>query len=491
MRAAPRKRPRRKPTTRTFLFAMLFYLLLVHVWGLWNLPVGGDHFGGRGRFPTLPYSLLMVYQAELPFGSDIGFRLVNLGLLYGAMVFAFLLTRHVLGAPLWLGSLVATLMIANPLKSAATLEVFGTHHLVCLLAALAGFYFFVSYCDTGTRWRLMLAFWCVLAVTLTPTPFKGLGFVLLVHALVLSRGQWPCVLAALLVALPSVAPLYSTPGLLRLVDAPQAVLTPLLLVFYPVGLLPETVDQLAAQPWRFWVQVLGWAVVIGLVLWKARSRGLLFAVLAMLVMRLTQPVSPEEDMVHLSHGADYLPIIVFGSLAVAALAQAMMRHRKWVRPAVLLTTMLCLVFFVLQWREIAAWRHAGNYVKAFQERAMLSSGQGCRVVAVIPDFQYYRTAPMMLSNALMDHTIGTPVRHNTPPDARVHYDPKVITGVLVQENAITLRGPGVAGLLPDGLRAELGYDEDGKLKDEVRIPIDQTDLPSMECWLPGAAPLLP
>ncbi len=361
------KKSGRPAGPRTFLVLNFIYLLMVYGPSLWILPSGADRAGLADAAPRLPLPLALTWAEARLFGDFFpAYHLVNLALLYGIMVCLFFFTRHALRGPWWLGSLVAVLTMANPLKSEAVLRITGVDLLWPMLLSVAALLMLASYLDTPRVWKLALVNLFLIAGPAFDPVWRGMGMVLTCYALLGAEdGKVPRWFFLSFLAY-SLFPPYGTIALQNLLSAPHEVLGPLLLVFYPIGLLPETVARLDRYCWLAWAEV---AVALGgmvLLLRKTRSRGLCFALLGMLLFRLLQPWQT-EDLVHMTGGGRFLMPIALGSLALTGLFQGISRHPKWARPVIMMTTVLCVIFFALQWRAIASWRETGDPAPVHRE----------------------------------------------------------------------------------------------------------------------------
>jgi hypothetical protein len=132
---------------------------------------------------------------------------------------------------------------------------------------------------------------------------------------------------------------------------------PLLLVIYPLGLLPESLVRFSEAPWLGWLLALGLAAGVLILRRAAQSPGLLWGVCAALLVRVFHASSP-VDLVTLEGGGSLLLPLALINIAFAAFCFRAVQHPKWHRPVVFITTMLCVVLFFLQARENMNWREA-------------------------------------------------------------------------------------------------------------------------------------
>lgn len=385
---------------------MLFYLLVVYVWSLNIYPMGRD-YETMAHPENLPWGAEQLFRWEMrAFGAFVpGYHIVNCVLLYACMVALFFFTRFTVRGPWWLGSLAAVLMMANPVKSEAVLNLSGIAELLPAFLALTALALYAWEIMEPRWWKLLLS---MAMLVLASWPFRCNALLFLVcllsEWLVAEKAQRARLRMVLVLAagLPAVRTLWPI--------MPMLDLAPLFFILYPIGLLPETVHTFhtfamvgcfAAVP-----------VLLGLA-WKHRKQRspLLFGLLAACAFRFYQG-SPSFDPVHLLGGGVLIVPIGLINIAVAALCRRIIQHPKWHRPMVFLTSVLCLLFFGLQIQANLIWQYAGNQVRAFQHAA-----QACRrqngldtKLGILPDYEYFLGAPMMLSES---------IKYDTPFSARI------------------------------------------------------------------------
>jgi len=418
---------------RVFLCSNFVYLWLVHGWGLWLYPLGTDYV--RLAEPAqLPFIAGRVLGLQLHvFGDWLpGYHAFNFMLLYGAMLAVLFLTRFVLNGPWWLGSLAAVLTMANPAKSAGVLPLSASADLLSAVFALTALACYAGHLRHGGRLSLSAALG-IFAVA-------SLGFadnVMLFGALLALDWLMPQEGGRRLARLAPFALLFAASAVrhdwvfLEYPWDPIASFAPLYLAFYPMGLLPETALWYEAYPalWLMPLVALGGAVYSA---YRATGeRGILAGVLAAVAFR----AAPQGgfDFVHLWGGGQLIVPIALMSLALAGVWMHVQRHPKWKRSAVSLTTTLCLVFFLLQVREILSWRAAGEETQLFQERAAATHAIEPGVpIAVMPVFGYWGTVPMWLSESVAH---DTPFSMALPVERflRMHYAPPGALDVEVLE----------------------------------------------------------
>ncbi|HEO72116.1 MAG TPA: hypothetical protein ENN80_12715, partial [Candidatus Hydrogenedentes bacterium] len=386
---------------------MLIYTTVVYIWGLGVHPLGRD-YAAMACPEDLPFLVGRLFAWELAaFGTNVvPYRLVNLAVLYACMLLLYHLTRFTLRGPAWYGTLAAVLFMANPVHSEALLNLSGVADLLPCLAALAALTAYAApQMRSGPvrRQALLLAAALALCVFASLAYRHNAGLVLVIvlyewlGAPKPSRAAWrtvPFVALGLVTCA-----MHADMPWLRALD-PAALFAPLYLVFYPIGLLPETAATFHDAPWLGWLGAAAVVVVVALIHHKARFPAILFGVLAMLPTRLFQDEAP-VDLVHRVGGGSLLLANALFSIAAVALFYRVAHHPKWHRPVVVATTLLCLLFFALEIRSQRAWDHAGEQVRAFQQRA---AAQASDPIGVAPDFRYYCGAPMCFSDAIAHAT---------------------------------------------------------------------------------------
>ena len=402
---------------------MFVYLCIVHAWTIFLYPLGRD-YRCLAQPESMPAWVRQVFELEMQgFGTGLpGYHLVNLMLLYAGMVALFFFTRYAVRGPWWLGSLAAVLWMANPAKSEAVLNLSGVRDLLPVFFALAAMTAYAAHVLRPRWWKLSAALLLFAVATLSfQVNLMLLLAVLLFEGLVAEphERRWS---RTLLFVLLGVAGLYLHRGLLSWSSLnPAEMFGPLLLIFYPIGLLPETAGRLHTYPILGWLSAAAFIMLLVLIDRKARHSALRFGLLAALAVRLFQ-ADHTIDPVHTVGGGQLLLAMAFVSVAFSALCRRMVQHPKWHLPVIFLTTVLCVVFFVLQGRVNWAWRHAGQQVQAFQAQAAeTAQAHPGETLGVLPDYQYYRGAPMMLSDSVAFDTLfskALPVVFLLP----LHYD---------------------------------------------------------------------
>jgi hypothetical protein len=407
--------------------AMIVYVTVVYGWALGLGPLGRD-YALLAEPERLPRLLRVFWQGEMQlFGGHANpYLLVNVILLYVCMVLVYRLANAAVRGPWWLGTLAAVLFMANPVHSESVLNLSGSTDLLPAalgLGALAA-YSGLSAGNAASKWVLALGLFA-LAVLSSPAN-AGLIFVLLLwEGLIVESSQrsWRRLLPFAAVALAAMAHF-----LLPLSAADHRlahVLSPLYFVFYPLGFLPESAQRFHAQPWTGWLAGLSTVVVVILIAWKARRATFLFGLLAMVAMRF-YPGDRAVDPVHLIGGGQLLLPTAFFYIALAALFLRMMDHPRWRLPIVSGTTFLALIMFITMIRSVLAWQTAWDEVRAFQAKAAAAT----ETVGVLPDYRYYRTAPVCLSESIQ---YDTPFSRSVPHESllALHKLPAAQGGIAV------------------------------------------------------------
>lgn len=391
-----------------FLAMNFIYLAGVYAWTLHFYPLGRD-FAALARPDVLPWGVRTLFAWEMTsFGPWLpGYHLVNLALLYGCMIALFFLTRLATQGPWWLGSLAAVLFMANPLKSEAVLNLSGVEELLPAFLALVALWSYAACARKPAAWRHAAALAMFAAATLPFRSNAGLAAAMLLYEFLIpmeeKAGRWLRVFAV--VALGAVAGVaHGVFSPIQSLD-PSGMFAPLCLIFYPIGLLPETAARFHESPWLGWATALVTIAIFAQIVRKSQSRAFAFGLLGAAAMRLFQGKA-FVDPVHMLGGGSMLVPIALCGVAAGALSQRIQAHPKWARPIVVITTVLCLVFFLLQGSVNWAWRAAGRHVQEFQALAAeASQANDGSEMAILPDYQYYRGAPMMLSDSIACDTL--------------------------------------------------------------------------------------
>ena len=414
------------PTKRIvtqFLVLNLLYMCAVFGWTLFVRPLGRD-FAAFAQPESLPWLTSWLWRGEIAlFGKQIaGYHLVNLALLYSTMVTIFFLTRLLTKRPWWLGSLAAVLFMANPIKTEAVLNLSGVQDILPCLLALWALLGYILYSRTLHPGRYVVALLLFAVAVLTYPTNGGLVFVLLLYLVILRRLSWKtmtCFAPFLLLAVAGWflhRDAYTWAGM-----HPKATFAPLFLVLYPIGLLPETAAHLYQFPPLRWGAALLTVSAVFFLCKKIRSNTIFFIVFAVLAIRLFQGET-SIDWVHRVGGGGLLTSTALLCIAFASLCGGIIQHPKWHRPTLLLTTLLCLLCFILQTRDNLAWRQAGIWAHDFQKTvAATVEKYPKKTLGQAPDFRYYRGAPLCLSESV---EYDTPFSKATPVCfwGKLHYE---------------------------------------------------------------------
>ncbi|MBI2433750.1 MAG: hypothetical protein HYV26_12860 [Candidatus Hydrogenedentes bacterium] len=442
----PSNPPRRSDRNQilVYLTALGVYTAVVYGGSLSVFPLGADYV--RLAHPELLWKgQATLLKAEMAlFGTSIpAWHLFNVLLLYLCSVCVFFLTRALLGRPLWLASSADVLFMANPAKSEVVYNLTGALHLAPALAGLLSLFLYARSRQIPGHWRYVLALLLfVLAVHLERTMAALTVPLLLLHVCIgkaPARGEWLRGLTAIAVA-----------GYLFLLVAPPSefywpALAPLLLVVYPIGLLPSTVALCNSYPILVWAAVVSTAGLLAVIHWGARHPVFLYGVTGAVGVALFGTILP-VDLVHMIGGGQLLVPMALIHLALAALCQSILRHPKWRKLMVLLTAIWCVVFFVLQVRMGMIWKEAGTMVQQAQEEvAALARNSPGETIGLAPDYQYYQGAPFMLSAALsFDTPFSTALPVQSVFPLHLAPDDSLRVGAFYHEpakEALVLHGP--------------------------------------------------
>ncbi|MFP4502217.1 MAG: hypothetical protein ACLFTT_14545 [Candidatus Hydrogenedentota bacterium] len=447
---ATRRNARR--AARVFLTSNCVYLLVVYVWSLGLGPVGADHvlLGGADS----PAVVRVLYA--LLGGFHLGYQVVNLLLLYGCMAAVFFLTNALVRGPVWMGSLAMALLMAHPVKSDAVLPLTSTPLLGANLLVLAGMACYAAHTRCGGTVLYALAV-ALFVPSLCVPAMAGAALVpLVIEFVALPREARRCWRPTPFFALAVVNAIVHTHHF----DA-AGMFAPLAVIGYPIGFLPETAAGLSEQPLLGWVAGGAVVVVLGGLAWALRSRAFVFALLAMALVRLGNG-GQFVDPYHLLGGGQLFLSIAMANIAFAAFCRRVIQHPKWHRPIVVMTTVLCLVFFGMQIRTIFAWRHAAGIV----ERAQAAAKEVLRetpdaTFGLLPAYRAYEGAPVMLEEAIGAQVGEDRVR----PLLRVHVpkagvDAAVVTAYESKHAVVRLENVRPLAVLPWPYTLEAAAGED-------------------------------
>ena len=150
------------------------------------------------------------------------------------------------------------------------------------------------------------------------------------------------------------------------------------------------------------------AAVLALIYRKVRRSHMLFGLLAMAAIRL-YPGARAVDPVHMVGGGQLLLANVFFNIALVGLFFRIMDNVRWRLTTVWMTTVLCIVFFVMQVRANVLWRRAGDEVREIQQWALQRADDA--PLGLLPDYRYCAGAPMCLREAV---SYDTPFNEAVP-----------------------------------------------------------------------------
>jgi hypothetical protein len=390
--------------TRQFLVANALYLAVVHVWALGLPALGRDFAAFAGDLPMDAASAWFFRVEMAVFGGFAsGYLLVNALLLYGCMVCTFFITRFAVGGPVWLGSLAMALLMAHPLKSEAVLNLSGAADLLPAFTALLALALYARAVHVNSLFAYALAFVAFAAGAFLFRGNAGLFLAVLLYEVIVAkpaqRRIWrmgPIVVVGIAAVLVQ----------MQTIDDHEFRVTgifgPLHFLFYPLGVLPETSVDFMATPWKLWLASMSVvAFFLGLAHVTAH-RVVVYGLVGLVGLRLFNAAELVYPY-HLIGGGKLIACIALFCVMFAAVCQRVMTHPKWGRPVVVMTTLLCVVFFAMQVSTIFAWRDAARLVQAFQGAALKEAqdGQG---ILVAPDYRFFNGAPLTLSESISHDT---------------------------------------------------------------------------------------
>lgn len=438
-----------------FLLLDAAYLLLVMGWTVFLPPMGRDHEWLAGEYSE---DLFAVWWRLLG-GECVPapvYHVAALLLLYLCMVLVFFLTRLATRGPWWLGSVAAVVFMAHPVKAEAVLTLSGARlELIPATACLGGLLLYATRPQALSRLRTMA--WDTAAVALLavgaggvflandlgPGVFalpllwdalveprearggRGWARFLLVLFLMFGAGVFCAIVVALGVVL--------TPtDVLSLCAQPFAMIG---LLLYPLGIFSETRAVLLANPAMSAVGVLTAGGVGMWVVLRAKSPALLLGFLSVavpsfctalsLILALA-PFSPVPfsesglvmmlpvDPVHFAGGGRLTLATAFMGIAAAGGVAALLRHPRWRKPAVALSTALCVGLMVLHGIVNLQWVSAGQRLREFRRTAeALAAQHPGETLVVAPDIEYAGFAPLSYAESVSENTpfgLGLDVR---------------------------------------------------------------------------------
>lgn len=418
-----------------FLVLDAVYLLLVMGWTVVLPPMGRDLLRGEiGYGPVLIQFWLDLLSGDL--APVPLYHVAALQLLYLCMVLVFFLTRLATRGPWWLGSVAAVVFMAHPVKAEAVLTVAGVAMELIPTAACLGGLLMYAAPPPRPLWRALardagaVALLVFSAFTSTTLPTFGLGLSILVLPFLWDLFVVPCgERRPFRLARPLLVPFillgvyvyyweirHLAPTLAGAFSLCAHPFTMIGLLLYPLGILPETRDALAANP----AMLATGALAAGMAgLWAARrlkSPAVLFGLLSMVLLFLwngspetitsnpTFATFPKDsnggpfwpvDPVHFANGGWLTLATAFLGIAVAGVFAALLRHPRWRKPAVALSTALCVGLMVLHGIVNLQWVSAGQRLREFQRTAeALAKEHPGETLVVAPDIGYAGFAPL-------------------------------------------------------------------------------------------------
>jgi hypothetical protein len=294
--------------------------------------------------------------------------------------------------------------MANPAKSEGVLQLTAVADLLPAFSALAALAAFAGWVRHGRLWTYLLALALLAFATWNFVENLPLPLVAFLLYCLIPTGRRASNLQLMPVALVALVGCFRHAWVYGVTPFdPVSAFAPLYLAFYPMGLLTPTAVLYLHHPWLWLLVGLFFAALVALAFRCSGQRAILFGVGAALLMRVV-PLGT-FDFVH-CHGGGAL-IVPFALLNVAAAAVWMQvqRHPRWARASVLLSTLICVIFFALQMQALWHWRQAADLVKIFQAKAAQSVEESKgEPVAILPDFRYHHTAPVALYASVLTDT---------------------------------------------------------------------------------------
>ena len=380
--------------------ALLVYTLVVHVWAIGLGPTGRDYAALAGAADLSPVSAWLVATLAALFGAHaFAYIILNIALLYGVCLLIYWIHRTLQpDSKVWLGTLAAACFMAHPLKAESVLNLTGAVELLPAALALVAVLLYAAHMRRPSP-VLLGCLLAAYALATVPFPENRMLFAALIglEVVVAARrsGEW--LSRCLSIAGLGLFLAWQAPWSFTEFD-PARAWSPLYFMAYPIGFLPENAIAMRAIPWYGWACAAGVVGGVGVVLWLSRAPVAVACVLAALAFRAT-PASAHVDPVHLIGGGSMMVPLAFFFIGLSAVFDRMMTHRKWQRGVVSGTTLLAAILFGMQIYGIGAWRRAGDLVDTTR-LTVESFDTTSSPVHVIPDYQYFRGAPVLLSESL-------------------------------------------------------------------------------------------
>jgi len=398
-------------------FLLLLYTTIVYAWCLTVHPMGRDYAAMASNGESLPFLADHIFAWEVQtFGaSPVPYHLVNLIVFYGCVWCVMHLTSFTVRGIWWIGTWAAAVFMANPVHTESVLNLSGIGDLVPAFFALLALTAYSFHAYAPRKWTYALGV-VTFALAVFGYPHHAFLFIIIVLFEVLvtrpENRNFSRLLPYVIMGIGAVV--YHWPVLSQSSFDLAAWFSPLYFTFYPIGFLPENAAIMHRQPWLGWCAVIATVAILALIYRKARRPAILFALLAMIVLRLF-PSGRTIDPVHLIGGGELIVASGFMTVALAALAYRCMDHPKWKVPIVGMTTAFAIAAFLVQIRAEINWRASGAAVKTFQLSAIAAvDREEGATIALFPDWQYYRGAPMQLSESIRYETpFSRPLPHRS------------------------------------------------------------------------------
>ncbi len=352
----PSNTTRKSPGPAFFMAALFVYLCIVHGLSLLTMPSPdvSAPFVNVNAIPDGIETVLNRFFGFLAYSPRLiqGLAVVTL---YGCMVTLFHLTRRVVKGPVWLGSLSAAVFMAHPVKTEVLFSAYGLFSLVGALLALLTLLSYLRLMESSSGTRFILALICF---SLATFPFSvnatlfGVLIMLEFFPGTPETRRWgrpvPFLVVALLANGVHLETLYA-----GMPDF-KANLAPLLLLVYPIGLLPDTLAQLQDSPVLAWFwSLMALLLLVASMVW-VRNGAYRVALLALISYRF-YPGADAIDLASLSGGGQLLIPLALACIALAGFCRWLLQFEVWGKPAIALTTMLCIVLFTLQFQANRAF----------------------------------------------------------------------------------------------------------------------------------------
>lgn len=328
---------------------MAIYLGTVYGLSLWAAGWRGavEPLGAHPEIPGFTRTVLDALGA-LTGTSLLAHAMVAVPLIYACMLAIFHVTRLLVRGPIWLGSLAGTSFMAHPVKTEALFEAIGVYYLAAALMALLSVCAYLRVIERPSPGRIAAAL-AIFALAAFPfainAPLFGVLLLLEFYPARPESRNWlrlaPFLAVATLANGLHIEAVYST------LPSPVAMAAPLILLIYPIGLLPETVAHLHAHPMIAWSWGLFALVLVAIAFIFVRNGAFRLCLIAIFAFRFFPGVEP-IDYTTLAGGAQLAFPLALGCIALAGFSRWLMRFEPWGTPVVALTTMLCVALFVLQ-----------------------------------------------------------------------------------------------------------------------------------------------